>query len=109
MKTTIFKPGDLVTPVSGSASTIGWGKGAVFMVATVTDLSNPNALYVDPFYCDWYEEWKWARGKTRLEVAGHPQQLFFDEFVDNSGSSCSNDPEMKHRSSFSGAWFVLVN
>ena len=107
---TIFKPGDKVRAATryGVPGT-GLREGVVYVVAAVAELANPDALYIDSFYCDWYEKWKWARGMTRLQAAGHPQRLFFDEFQSEAGFSPDTlDPEGKNRKSFSDAWFVLA-
>ena len=58
------------------------GGNRVYTVAAVANLPNPDAPYVDPFY---WESTAWATRKTRLEVAGHPQRVFLEGVINQSG------------------------
>ena len=81
----------------------------IFVVGAVVSLPNPDHYYVDPHYWDT-TKYAWAREKTRLDVARHPQVVFLDGVpACNTGlPHFPSDPENKNRRAFSGAWFDLA-
>lgn len=108
----IFEVGDRIRVRPGLLcpcfSAQGIGSDSVLVVGCVRPLENPEAWAVDPFYWD-YPDYAFARGMTRLEMAGHPQVLYLEGiFTDTSLTDLSDDPEGKNRSRFSGYWFEHV-
>lgn len=53
---------------------------STFTIGAIVSLPNPDDYYVDPYYWNT-ETWGWARGKTRLEVAGHPRSSFLKMYL----------------------------
>jgi hypothetical protein len=107
--TTIFEVGNQVRFRPGKWNPANdLPKDGIFVLGAVIPLPNPYGDFVDKYYWD-EPEWKWARGKTRLDVATHPQVLYLDGVPEYElvPPSCP-DPEGKGRRSFSGAWFELV-
>ena len=103
-----FEAGQPVRLKPGSIPYPDLSHGAVYVVGCVIPLPNPDEYYVDPEYWNC-EGWKWARKKTRLWVAGHPQVVFLEDLPEISESLLRyHDPEGKGRRSCSGAWFVPV-
>jgi len=81
----------------------------IYTIGAVQDLSLPNNHYLDPYYWD-NPKWSWARNKTRLQIAGHPQVVFLDGVLRPKMDfpPVSEDPEGQGRHSFSGVWFEKV-
>lgn len=80
-----------------------------FTIGAVIPLQDPNGYYVDPYY--WDCGWEWAREKTRLDVAGHPQVVFLEgvpEYNTGFPDYSHADPDNKKRRSFSGFYFEKV-
>lgn len=107
-----FKVGDRIKVRSGLLhpcfSAKGIGPDSVLVVGCVRPLENPEAWAVDPFYWD-SPDYAFARGMTRLEMAGHSQVLYLEGIVtDPSLTDLSDDPERKNRSRFSGYWFEHI-
>jgi len=78
----------------------------IFTIGAVAQLLRPDDHYVDPYY--WGEpKWAWARGKTRLDVAGYSQVVFLEGVPEYETGlpKHTSDPESKGRCGFSGAWF----
>ena len=77
-----------------------------FVIGAIVPLPNPDGYFVPS--CYWETRgWAWARGKTRLDVAGHPQVIFL-EGVSDRATGCPHhplDPDNMGRRGFSGAWF----
>ncbi len=73
---------------------------AIVTVAVAIDHPNPHEML---------DQGPGEKPITALEAAGHPQRVFFDGvFQDPLITWPSGDPEGLNRSSFSGAWFELV-
>lgn len=103
-----FAKGDKVRLKKKDAAS-GLSAGEVYTVGVVQDLFLPNGYYVDRYY--WNDpKWSWARNKTRLQVAGHPQAVFLDGVLrpEMEIPPMNEDPEGQGRCSFSGAWFEKV-
>lgn len=105
MSLTIFKPGDRVIPTMPLRPL---EKGAIYQVAAVIDLPNPGGLLLNPHRWAGLSFAEFTGVKTRRDSAGHPQRLFFDEFLDEDLPSDAPDPEGKNRTGFSGALFKLA-
>lgn len=77
----------------------------VLTIGAVVPLPKPDDYYVDPFYWDT-SQYAWAREKTRLEIAGHPQIVFLEGIPElTSLPKYPPDPNGMGRRAFSGAWF----
>jgi hypothetical protein len=103
-----FAQGDKVQLKRGRFNSTGLNPTEFYMVGAVCDLPQPDDYYVDPSY--WSDpRYTWAKEKTVLDVAGHPQVIFLEDvFLPPNTSTLVEDPEGKNRSSFSGAWFQKV-
>ncbi len=104
----MFAKGDKVRLKKKDAA-IGLSSDEVHTIGAVQDLFLPNDYYVDP--CYWGDpKWSWARRKTRLQVAGHPQIVFLDGVLRPKMDTppMNEDPEGQGRCSFSGAYFEKV-
>lgn len=84
----------------------GLSPDEIFTIGYIQDLLWPNHHYIDSRYWD-DEKWEWARNKTRLDVAAHPQVVFLNDVLRPKMDvpPHNEDPGGKGRSSFSGAWF----
>jgi hypothetical protein len=103
-----FTKGDKVRLKKKSAG-LKLSPDEVYIIGAVQDLLLPNKHYVDPYYWD-DPKWSWARDKTRLQVAGHPQVVFLNDVLRPKMDipPMNEDPEGQGRCSFSGAWFEKV-
>jgi len=81
----------------------------VFVIGAVVPLPDPDGYYVEEYYWS-HPDWEWARGKTRLDVAEHPQVVFLKGVPKlNTGFPVNPpDPENKGRRAFSGVYFELA-
>ncbi len=105
-----FVKGDRVRLLAGiEPSVVGLSTGEVYIIGAVQPLSFPDRHYVDSHYWD-APEWSWARDKTRLQVAGHPQVIFLEGISSPRMNipPMNEDPEGQGRCGFSGAWFEKV-
>jgi hypothetical protein len=102
-----FVKGDKVR-LKNRDSTISLSPDKTYTVSAVRDLSQPDKYFIDPELWD-DPEFSWARWKTRLQVAGHPQLIFLKGvlYPKKDMPSTSKDPEAR-RHGFSGAWFRKV-
>ncbi len=103
-----FAKGDKVRLKENDPAT-GLSPDGVYTIGAVQDLCLPDTYYVHP-HCWDDPKWSWARNKTRLQIAGHPQVVFLDGVLRPKMDipPMNEDPEGQGRSSFSGAWFEKV-
>jgi hypothetical protein len=102
-----FAKGDKVRLKKGNPA-IRLSPRKTYTVCKVQDLSQPDKYYVDPELWD-DQDFSWARNKTRLQMAGHPQVVFLKGvlYPKKDMPPISKDPEAR-RHGFSGAWFKKV-
>jgi hypothetical protein len=99
----LFQPGDKVRRRSDRLDSTFSFPAEGLVISAVADLENPDQFVVDPAYWGW-DQFKPYAEKTLLDIAGHPQIIFFDGILNQDGLS-SGHRDGRGRSGFSGAWF----